>query len=102
LTQEFYCDTSNQKKQALYLLGKVGIINQTHKLPATLPGGEQQRAAIARALANDPAIITEDEPTGNLDPETKESVLQLFQDLAGEGTTAIHGDHHYADINAGR
>ena len=62
-------------------------------LPMALSGGEQQRAAIARALANDPPIITADEPTGNLDSQTADSVMKLFKELAGAGKTVIMVTH---------
>ena len=79
--------------RALALLQKVGIADQADKLPADLSGGQQQRAAIARALANDPPILVADEPTGNLDSQTSDAVMQLFADLAAEGKTVVMVTH---------
>ena len=64
------------------LLQSVSIPEQANKMPASLSGGEQQRAAIARSLANDPAILVADEPTGNLDSKTAESIHSIFRSLA--------------------
>ena len=61
--------------------------------PSDLSGGQQQRAAIARALANDPQIIVADEPTGNLDSQTSDSVMNLFAGLAKEGKTVVMVTH---------
>lgn len=63
------------------------------KFPAELSGGEQQRAAIARALANDPPVLVADEPTGNLDSRTAESIQRIFSDLARGGKTVIVVTH---------
>jgi len=68
--------------RAEQLLDDVGILGHADKLPAALSGGEQQRAAIARALVNDPPVIVADEPTGNLDSRTAGAVFDLFVDLA--------------------
>ena len=84
---------SERRPKALELLERVGIRDQADKLPATLSGGEQQRAAIARALANDPPILMADEPTGNLDEATRTSVLDLFSKLNAEGHTIIVVTH---------
>jgi putative ABC transport system ATP-binding protein len=91
-----------RRSRAVELLDRVGIKNQADKLPASLSGGEQQRAAIARALANDPPILLADEPTGNLDEQTRTSVLELFDTLNAEGRTVIVVTHErdisrYAD-----
>lgn len=84
---------SERRPKALTLLERVGIRNQADKLPAALSGGEQQRAAIARALANDPPILMADEPTGNLDEATRTSILELFAKLNAEGRTMIVVTH---------
>lgn len=75
------------------LLAQTGIRQHAHKLPAALSGGEQQRAAIARALANNPPILVADEPTGNLDSRTTDIILNLFNDLVGTGKTVIVVTH---------
>jgi len=75
------------------LLESVGIAQHGHKLPSTLSGGEQQRAAIARALANDPPIIVADEPTGNLDTQTASLVQDLLKSLVTNGKTVIVVTH---------
>jgi putative ABC transport system ATP-binding protein len=91
-----FCNTypvRQRRERALHLLEKVGIVDQSDKLPADLSGGQQQRAAIARALANDPQLIVADEPTGNLDSQTTDAVMQLFADLAAEGKTVVMVTH---------
>jgi putative ABC transport system ATP-binding protein len=79
--------------RALALLDRVGIADQADKLPATLSGGQQQRAAIARALANGPPVLVADEPTGNLDTHTADSILALFASVASGGTTVLIVTH---------
>jgi putative ABC transport system ATP-binding protein len=82
-----------RRKRALDLLDRVGVAQQADKLPSSLSGGEQQRAAIARALANDPPVILADEPTGNLDSATAGAVLDLFRRMASAGTTVVIATH---------
>jgi putative ABC transport system ATP-binding protein len=82
-----------RERRAKELLDRVGVTEQASKLPAALSGGEQQRAAIARALANDPALLAADEPTGNLDSAAAESVFALFADLARDGKTILLVTH---------
>jgi putative ABC transport system ATP-binding protein len=82
-----------RRKRALDFLDRVGAAPQADKLPSALSGGEQQRAAIARALANDPPVILADEPTGNLDSVTAAAVLDLFRALASSGTTVVIATH---------
>jgi putative ABC transport system ATP-binding protein len=93
---------AERRSKALEILESVGIRDQADKLPIALSGGEQQRAAIARALANDPPILMADEPTGNLDEATRTDVLELFARLNNEGRTIIVVTHerdisHYTD-----
>lgn len=91
-----FCNTFPARERhprAILLLEKVGIAEQADKLPSDLSGGQQQRAAIARALANDPQILVADEPTGNLDSQTSDAVMQLFADLAVEGKTVVMVTH---------
>ncbi|MDH5232765.1 MAG: ABC transporter ATP-binding protein [Gammaproteobacteria bacterium] len=80
------------------LLQQVGIEKQANKFPASLSGGEQQRAAIARAMANKPDVIVADEPTGNLDSQTAESIMQLFKDLVDQGKTVLVVTHEQASL----
>lgn len=77
------------QKRALSCLQLVGIEQKANNFPHTLSGGEQQRVSIARALLNQPSLILADEPTGNLDPETSEEIMQLLIAVAKEENTAI-------------
>ena len=85
-----------REKRALALLEMVELAEHAYKLPTALSGGQQQRVAIARALANDPPIVIADEPTGNLDSKTAESVFTLFNDLTQKGKTIIIVTHDSA------
>ena len=85
--------TAERTKRVTELLTQVGIAEQANKMPSALSGGEQQRAAIARALANDPEIIVADEPTGNLDSKTADSINNIFSTLAQSGKTVIVVTH---------
>jgi cell division transport system ATP-binding protein len=76
-------------KRALSCLQLVGVEQKANSMPHTLSGGEQQRVSIARALLNKPELILADEPTGNLDPETSEEIMQLLLAVAKEENTAI-------------
>jgi len=82
-----------RQQRAMHLLELVGLADQANKLPASTSGGQQQRAAIARSLANDPPLIVADEPTGNLDSVTAEDVFTLFQRLVDEGRTIVMVTH---------
>src|SRR5690349_9960432 len=82
-----------REKRALELLDMVELADHAYKLPTALSGGQQQRVAIARALANDPPIVIADEPTGNLDSKTAESVFTLFNELVAKGKTIIIVTH---------
>lgn len=82
-----------RKQRALDLLELVGIAGHANKLPAALSGGEQQRAAIARALANDPPMLIADEPTGNLDSHTTRDIQNLFEQLSQKGKTVVVVTH---------
>jgi cell division transport system ATP-binding protein len=80
------------------VLESVHINGVKDKMPYTLSGGEQQRAAIARALLNHPEIILADEPTGNLDPEKSEKIIELFKEINAKGTTVLIATHDYSII----
>src|SRR5512143_3325372 len=73
---------AERPERAMALLERVGLADKAHRLPSALSGGEQQCVAIARALANDPALLAADEPTGNLDSKSAELVFHLFERLA--------------------
>ena len=80
----------NAVKVGMELLEKVGLLDRSHHYPSQLSGGEQQRVALARAFSNKPSILFADEPTGNLDEETGEKVIQLLFQLNQEaGTTLV-------------
>jgi len=79
--------------RGLHLMEQMGMAAFAHKLPSALSGGQQQSIAIARALANDPPILAADEPTGNLDSKTADSVVQLFESLVGRGKTVLMVTH---------
>ena len=80
---------SDAYQRAKEVLGKVGLMNRVNHSPSELSGGQQQRVAIARALVNKPSIIFADEPTGNLDSQTGNDVMKLFQELNDQGQTII-------------
>jgi putative ABC transport system ATP-binding protein len=77
----------------MHLLDIVGLADQALKLPSQVSGGQQQRAAIARSLANDPPLIIADEPTGNLDSKTSDDVFAIFEKLVAEGKTMLLVTH---------
>ena len=86
-------DFDERPKRAMELLELVGLEEQAHKLPAAVSTGQQQSAAIARALANDPPIIAADEPTGNLDSRSAEAIIDLFDRLVMNGKTIAMVTH---------
>lgn len=88
-------DPDEAKDRAVHLLGKLGLAERLHHRPSKLSGGEQQRVAVARALANRPKLVLADEPTGNLDEHTADIVLGEFMALVrGEGSAAIVATHN--------
>ncbi len=78
------------------VLGKVGLGTKGFKMPHELSGGEQQRLAIARALLNDPDVILADEPSGNLDPETSNEIMNLFFEISKSGRAVVMATHNYS------
>jgi putative ABC transport system ATP-binding protein len=82
--------------RAMELLETVGLADHAHKFPGSMSSGQQQSAAIARALATDPAIILADEPTGNLDSRSAGAILDLFENLAEQGKTVLIVTHDAA------
>jgi putative ABC transport system ATP-binding protein len=81
------------RERVVSLLTKVGLEPRIHHKPSELSVGQQQRVALARTLANDPAVILADEPTGNLDPETREQVLAFLDEFRHEGRTVVMVTH---------
>ncbi len=82
-----------RRNRSLQLLDMVGLADQANKLPSRVSGGQQQRAAIVRALANDPPLIVADEPTGNLDQETAHRIFDLFHQFVAGGKTMVVVTH---------
>lgn len=77
------------------VLKQVNLENKRKSMPHQLSGGEQQRIAIARALLNDPNVILADEPTGNLDPETTNDIMDLLKEISAKGKTILMATHNY-------
>jgi putative ABC transport system ATP-binding protein len=86
-------DEEAQAERAAALLQRVGLGDRIHHKPCELSVGQQQRVALARMLANDPAVILADEPTGNLDPETSRQVIGFLEEFNAEGRTIVMVTH---------
>ena len=84
---------AHRREKALDILADLGISEQADKLPSDMSGGQQQRAAIARSLANDPNLIVADEPTGNLDSSTSAEVMELFERQTKAGKAVVMVTH---------
>lgn len=87
------CGAVERERRAMTLLDLVGLADMADKLPAAVSGGQQQSAAIARALANDPPILIADEPTGNLDSRSADEVFNIFTNLVEDGKTILMVTH---------
>jgi putative ABC transport system ATP-binding protein len=84
----------SRKSRAMELLDKVGLKGRAHHKPSELSGGEMQRVALARSLANNPRLILADEPTGNLDTRSGDEILAIFEDLWKQGHTLVVITHN--------
>jgi putative ABC transport system ATP-binding protein len=84
---------AEQKKKATALLERVGLADRLDHKPSELSVGQQQRVALARVLANDPALVLADEPTGNLDPETSQQIIGFLEEINREGRTVVMVTH---------
>ncbi|USK35200.1 ABC transporter ATP-binding protein [Bacillus sp. F19] len=93
LPMEFSKNRKRKRQRALNLLEQTGLLMKANQFPESVSGGERQRTAIARALANDPPVIAADEPTGNLDSQTSKEIFNLFQILAETGKTVLFVTH---------
>ncbi|MEI7973741.1 MAG: ATP-binding cassette domain-containing protein, partial [Bdellovibrio sp.] len=86
----------NIRKKVQDILEQVGLSQALHESPLHLSGGEQQRVAIARAIIHQPELLVADEPTGNLDPELSEEIMDLFERVCAQGTTVLIATHDHA------
>ena len=94
-----WSDKQKIRNRASELLVKTGLSSRENSMPWQLSGGEQQRVSISRALVNDPLIILADEPTGNLDPESTENIMDILAKINLGGTSILMATHEYGLIN---
>ncbi len=87
-------DRSEKEDRIEEVLARVGMTTKSYKMPHELSGGEQQRIVIARALLNRPKLILADEPTGNLDPQTGDSIVRSLHEIAAHGTAVVMATHN--------
>jgi len=94
----------NLKRKVFQVLSEVGLAHKQKNKINQLSGGEQQRIAIARAIINEPKLIIADEPTGNLDPETSNEILEILSKISSRGTSVLFATHNYELVkkNKGR
>lgn len=83
------------KKKIINALSEVGLAHKQNNMPHELSGGEKQRVAIARAIINEPFLVLADEPTGNLDPDTADEILEILKKINSRGTSIILATHNY-------
>ena len=88
-------DKAKMKARQAEVLMRVGLGSVNNKMPHQLSGGEQQRVVIARALLNEPVVLLADEPTGNLDPEVSNGILDLFNQINRSGTSIVMATHDF-------
>lgn len=86
---------ARKQQRVQEVLMRVGLSQVTNRMPHRLSGGEQQRVVIARALLNEPLLLLADEPTGNLDPEVADGIMQLFREINHAGTTVLMATHNF-------
>lgn len=89
-------DKKAMREKADEVLGKVGLQNKGYKMPHQVSGGEQQRLGIARALLNNPVLILADEPTGNLDPQSSEGIMDVLMDISKNDCAVLMATHDYS------
>jgi cell division transport system ATP-binding protein len=94
-----WTEKSKMKVRQAEVLMKVGLGSVNNKMPHQLSGGEQQRVVIARALLNEPLVLLADEPTGNLDPEVSNGILELFEQINRSGTSVLMATHDFSLLN---
>ena len=92
-------DKERRNDRIVEVLTMVGLEDKADKMPNELSGGEQQRVAIARSILNQPQIIIADEPTGNLDKETADNIMQLLKRISDKGTAVIMSTHNISLVN---
>ncbi|MBI1936909.1 MAG: cell division ATP-binding protein FtsE [Ignavibacteriales bacterium] len=83
------------KRKVIHALTEVGLAHKQKNMPDELSGGEKQRVAIARAIINEPFLVLADEPTGNLDPETADEIVEILKKINSRGTSVIFATHNY-------